>query len=91
MRNFAAILFTVAVLLFVAVCVSFIPSNLWFIRTIDLIREPMAYIAAALLIIAILVGSRWRWATVAMFAVAIGVNVWRLGLGSRLRLQRGLY
>ncbi len=78
MRKFAAVLFVVAVLLLVAVLVSLIPSDQWFIRTIDFVREPMAYIAALLLVVAILVKSRWRWATVAMFALVIGINVWRI-------------
>ncbi|WP_233998244.1 hypothetical protein, partial [Erythrobacter sp. QSSC1-22B] len=78
MRKLAAVLFLIAALLLIAVLVSLIPSDQWFIRTIDLVREPMAYIAALLLVIAIFVGPRWRWATVAMFALVIGINVGRI-------------
>lgn len=78
MRKVAAVLFVVAALLLIAVLISLIPSDHWFIRTIDLVREPMAYIATLLFAIAIFVGPRWRWATVAMFALVIGINVWRI-------------
>ncbi|NTZ43223.1 endonuclease/exonuclease/phosphatase family protein [Altererythrobacter sp. SALINAS58] len=60
------------------VLISLIPSDAWFIRTIDLVREPLTYLAALLLIVALFVGSRWRWATVAVLALTIGLNVWRL-------------
>lgn len=78
MRKLAAVLLVIAALLLIAVLVSLIPSDQWFIRTIDLVREPMAYIAALLLVIAIFVGPRWRWATVAMLALVIGINVGRI-------------
>lgn len=78
MRKFAVVLFVVAALLLIAVLVSLIPSDQWFIRMIDLVREPMAYFAALLLVVAIFVGPRWRWATVVMFALVIGINVGRI-------------
>ena len=78
MRNFAAALFVFAALLLAAVLVSLIPSDMWFIRTIDLVREPMAYLASLLLVASIFVGPRWRWATVSMFALVIGINVSRV-------------
>lgn len=78
MRTIAAILFSLAALLLVGVLVSLIQSDHWFIRTIDLVREPMSYIAALLLIVAIFVGPPWRWATVALLAAVIAINVWRI-------------
>ena len=68
----------VAVVMLIAVFTSFVSSDQWFIRTIDLVREPMSYVAAILLIIAIFVGSRWRWVTAAMFALVIGFNFARI-------------
>jgi len=67
-----------AALLLLAVLVSLTPSDQWFIRTIDLVREPMVYIAALLLVIALVAGTRWRWATGALLTLVIGINVWRI-------------
>lgn len=68
----------IAALLLAVILISLIPSDAWFIRTIDLVREPLTYFAAFLLIVALFLGSRWRWATVAVLALTIGLNVWRL-------------
>lgn len=68
----------IAALLLAVILISLIPSDAWFIRTIDLVREPLTYLAAFLLIVALFLGSRWRWATVAVLALTIGLNVWRL-------------
>ncbi len=94
MRKFAVVLLVVAALLLVVVLVSLIPSDQWFIRTIDLVREPMAYLAALLLLLALFAGSRWRWATVAMFALVIGITIWRIWpysalAGTQLELAEG--
>lgn len=78
MNKIAAALFTLAAVLLLAVLISLIPSDAWFIRTIDLVREPMAYAAAILLVAAIALGTRWRWATVGMLALVIAINVWRI-------------
>jgi endonuclease/exonuclease/phosphatase (EEP) superfamily protein YafD len=78
MRKIAAVLFVLAILLLLAALVSLIPSDKWFVRTVDLVREPIAYFAALLLIFAAFWGPRWRWATVAMLALVIGINVWRI-------------
>lgn len=78
MRLFATILSGIAALMLLAVLVSLIPSDAWFIRTVDLVREPMSYLAALLLIAAMFIGPRWRWATVAMFALVIGINIARI-------------
>lgn len=78
MKKFAAVLFVMATLLFLVVIVSLIPSDKWFVRTLDLLREPIAYSAMLLLVFAIFAGNRWRWATVAMLALVICINVWRI-------------
>lgn len=67
-----------ATLMLVAVLISLIPSDAWFIRTVDLVREPMSYIAAVLLIITLFIGGSRRWAVVAMFGLVILLNVWRI-------------
>ncbi len=77
-RKFAATLFVIAALLLAAVLVSLVPSDAWFIRTVDLVREPLIYLAALLLIVVLFVGSSWRWATIGLLALTIGLNIWRL-------------
>lgn len=78
MRKMATALLVLAALLIVSVLISLIPSDKWFIRRVDLVREPMSYIAALLLIIALFVEPRWRWASVAMLAAVITINVWHI-------------
>ena len=78
MRKTAAFLFITAAFGLVVVLVSLITSDLWFIRLLDLVREPFAYTAAILLVIALFAGPRWRWATVSMLALVIAINVWRI-------------
>lgn len=78
MKTFAAILLAVSTAMLAVVAVSLIPSDAWFIRTIDLAREPIAYLAAILLVLTIFVRSRWRWASIAMLVFVIGLNVWRI-------------
>lgn len=45
MGKFGLALLVVAIIMLVAVLVSLIPSDIWFIRTVDLVREPMSYFA----------------------------------------------
>lgn len=78
MKKYGTALVVVAALMLVAVLISIIPSDMWFIRTVDLVREPMSYIAAILLMITLFVGGSRRWAAVAMFALVILTNVWRI-------------
>lgn len=78
MRKLALALLALAILLLATVLISLIPSDAWLIRSVDLVREPMAYIAGLFLILALFVGSRWRWATVATLGLVIGINVWRI-------------
>lgn len=68
----------VAVILFLAVAVSLLPSDKWFIRTVDLVREPLTYFAGLLLIAALFVISPTRWWTVAALIGVIVINHWRM-------------
>lgn len=61
-----------------SVLASLVPSDKWFIRVVDLVREPMSYGAALLLFLGIFVKWRWRWVTVALFAATIAINVARI-------------
>jgi len=78
MKKFAIVLCVIAALLLLVVLISLIPSDMWLIRTVDLVRAPMSYLAALLLIVTLFVGPRWRWITVVMFALVIGINVARI-------------
>lgn len=68
----------IAVLLLAIALTSLLPSDAWFVRMTDLVREPMAYGAAILLIAALFIASKWRVVTVAMLGIAIGINVWMI-------------
>ena len=78
MKKLAVGLCGISACLLLAVLLSLIPSDAWFIRTIDLLREPMSYFAALLLIAVMFMGLRWRGATVFMLALVIVVNMVRI-------------
>lgn len=78
MKKLGIALLVIAGIMLVSVLISLIPSDLWIIRTVDLVREPMAYIAALLLLIALAVKTQTRWATVTALALVIAINVWRI-------------
>lgn len=78
MNKLAATLAVFSAALLTAVLISLIPSNAWFIRAVDLVREPLTYAIAVVLLVALFVRSRWRWAAVAMLFVAICINVMRI-------------
>lgn len=78
MRMLGSLLLVVAFLLLAAVLVSLSSSDMWFIRTVDLIREPMAYCAAVLLVVALFAKGARRWLTVGALALVIAINVARI-------------
>ncbi|ARU15588.1 hypothetical protein A9D14_04580 [Croceicoccus marinus] len=78
MKTFGIAIFLVAILMLVAVLASLVPIDAWFVRTVDLVREPMAYAAAILLVIALFVKASVRWATVLSLGLVIVINVWRI-------------
>ncbi len=78
MKAISRIVFALSLITLGAVLVSLIPSDKWLIRTIDLVREPMSYLAALLLIVALFLKSSLRWPTVAAFALVLVINIWRV-------------
>jgi endonuclease/exonuclease/phosphatase (EEP) superfamily protein YafD len=79
MKFFRYLLIIVAALLLAAVLVSLFPSDKWFIRTVDLVREPMSWAALILLVVsALALRGRARLAAIAMFGLAIVINLWRI-------------
>lgn len=78
MKAISRILFVVAALMLVAVLISLIPSDQWFIRTVDLVREPMSYLAAILLLVGLFINSPLRWVTVGALVLVIAINLWRI-------------
>ncbi len=74
-RYILAILAGVALL---ATLVSLIPSDQWFIRAVDLVREPIAYIALALALLSAIVLREWRWIIAGMFLVVALIQFWRI-------------
>ncbi len=77
-KTLGIVLFLAAILLLVAALASLVPTDAWFVRTVDLVREPMAYLAAILLVIALFVKVSVRWATLASLGLVIVINVWRI-------------
>lgn len=78
MKKLSTLLLVVAFLLLAAVLVSLVPSDMWFVRTVDLVREPMSYVAAVVLIIALFAKGARRWLTVGALALVIAINVARI-------------
>ena len=78
MKKLGIVLLVVALALLAAVLVSLIPSDMWLIRTVDLIREPMSYAAAILLVVALFLNGATRWLTVGALALVIATNVARI-------------
>ncbi|MEE4211805.1 MAG: endonuclease/exonuclease/phosphatase family protein [Parvularcula sp.] len=70
--------FILAALLLLIALVSLLPSDAWFVRVADFVREPMAYAAAILMIIALFLASKLRGVTITMLSVAIVINVWMI-------------
>ena len=78
MRKFLTWLLAIfAVLAVVATLVSLLPSDQWFVRTIDLVREPIIYAAFALALLSFL-AARWRGLLVGAFMLVIAINLWRM-------------
>lgn len=78
MKSAGYVLLGLAIAMLVAVLASLSSTDAWFVRTIDLVREPMSYVAAILLVIALVVTFRWRWVTIALLALVIATNIWRI-------------
>ena len=78
MKKLSSAIFILAVVMLVSVLASLMPSDHWFIRTIDLVREPMSYLAAILLLIVIFVKSKTRWPATVILGLVIAINVWRI-------------
>ena len=75
MKKLSSAIFILAVVMLVSVLASLMPSDHWFIRTIDLVREPMSYLAAILLLIVIFVKSKTRWPATVILGLVIAINV----------------
>lgn len=78
MQTVAKTLLVIAIILLAAVLISLLPTDQWFVRTVDLVREPLIYLALALLLAAFLVTSSKRWLTVAALIAVIAINLWRM-------------
>ncbi|BDI60840.1 endonuclease/exonuclease/phosphatase family protein [Qipengyuania nanhaisediminis] len=78
MSLFSKILLAFAALILGLMLISLIPSDMWLVRTIDLVREPLSYLALLLLVISLIAGSSLRWVTAAMLTLALAINVYRV-------------
>lgn len=88
------LLAAIAAAMLVAVLVSLSGSNQWFVRAVDLVREPVTYLAIALAILAAIFAARWKWVIVAAFLAVAVINVARIWpyvplAGQQVALQDG--
>lgn len=78
MRTLGKFVIGIAVIVLISTLLSLVPSDAWFIRTVDLVREPLIYLSVILLITSLFLKSRAGWAAAICLALAIGVNAWRI-------------
>ncbi|KHK92237.1 endonuclease/exonuclease/phosphatase family protein [Novosphingobium malaysiense] len=78
MNKLAVAVCGLAAITLLATLVSLIPSDAWFIRPVDMVRELLVYAAAVVLVLAIVAGSRLRWITVFMLGLVAAINIWRV-------------
>ncbi|KLE33255.1 endonuclease/exonuclease/phosphatase family protein [Aurantiacibacter gangjinensis] len=68
-----------AVLAALAVLVSLLPTDMWFVRTVDLVREPMSWAALVLLVLGVIFLRGWdRKVVPALLGLVIVINLWRM-------------
>ena len=67
-----------AAVMLVASLLSMLPSDQWFIRALDMVRQPALYLAALLGVLSLLAARGWRWGLVAAFAAVALIQLWRL-------------
>lgn len=58
MSKLGTAMLILAIGLLFAVLASLVPSDFWLLRTVDLVREPLSYLASALLVISLF--CRWQ-------------------------------
>ncbi len=79
MRRFFAVTLTVmAILAFLVTLVSLWPTDYWLVRTVDLVREPLAYLAVLFGLLALVINGKGHWVAVALFGLTALVNTWRI-------------
>lgn len=78
MKFLSKALLGAATLLLLVMLISLVPSDRWFIRTLDLVREPVTYFAAILLVATFVMKTSYRWWTVVALSGAVLINVWRI-------------
>jgi endonuclease/exonuclease/phosphatase (EEP) superfamily protein YafD len=67
-----------AALMLVASLLSLLPSDAWYVRSVDLVREPLAWSAIILGVIALLAVRHWRWPLLVAFVLVAGINFVRI-------------
>lgn len=79
MRRFFAVTLTImAILAFLVTLVSLWPTDYWLVRTVDLVREPLVYLAVLFGLLALVINGKGRWVAVALFGLTALVNTWRI-------------
>jgi len=78
MKVIGRIIFVLAMIALIVTLVSIIPSDQWFIRTVDMVRVLLVFLCIALLVIGLFLKTRLRWLTIAALILVIGINAWRV-------------
>ncbi len=67
-----------AALLALVTAISLIPSDFWFIRALDTIRQPLVFVGMALMVLALIFGGGRRWLAAALSALVVVLNLSRV-------------
>lgn len=62
----------------VASILSMLPSDQWFIRALDMVRQPALYLAALLGVLSLFAARGWHLGLVVAFAIVALIQLWRL-------------
>lgn len=69
----------VCLLALAATLISLIETNLWFIRVLDFIREPVFYASLVLAVLCLFTAKAWRWWLVGGFVLVAAIQFYRFG------------
>lgn len=78
MRATEKILVATGALALMVTLVSLLPSDQWYVRTVDLVREPLVWLLTCLSVIGLFVRGKGGFLAVALFGVSILIHLWRM-------------
>lgn len=78
MKTKSKVLLAIAVVTFVVTLVSLLPVDFWFVRSIDLVREPIVWFLTGSTIVALFIRDGGAWKAIALFGASILIHLWRM-------------